>query len=795
MALDQRSAIAVLYADADRAVAERIGGLIGAPFRRAAADGDDTLVVVLSPELAKDARLLSEVMRGVDEQVRVIPVAVQSGLHKVGAFEPLTSLHWLLAAGLDDDDLRDVLSQAMSLDSAAASELDVLSSAAREWESQGRPIRAAFAGRELARKRALWDSITVGHPVFGDPVVTDFLTAGALRDQRRRRVLRGTAIVVTAVVLVGGGGLGWRFVREHLSSADAASAGQVRLSVATARAARDDLSAGRRRDALLAADEALRHASTRDAREAAREVLSLPLPSVTFQLGAVKPTAMTWSGSGRYLAAGSSDGRLWVLDTREREPVMRRAVGRADFLSLGFRVAGGHAGIAYRLSDGTHGTVPVPLPAGEETSGGDRPVSHGSVSASLFQDGVAFRDTRCANKANSACTAWSPATSGSVLGGLWNREALLAVATSGGDLDVFDAGEVLARSTALTRQHLSGNGGWATYLPQTKRTAVLDRGGGAYLADPGQPPPGDPRYVCWTVTDTGSQNIGQAFSDRVSGIDCRGRAQWSASDYDVGAALPPEARGNAGVADGTPAVDPVVEIGPRGTTALVIDRSGRAYLLQRTAAWTVASRVGAPATPGLRVAGVVFTADGTAAAAMLRPEDGGTATVVVLDLKRRSAVTFDIGAVSSEAELEAFSADHRSLAVSGADDGELIVDVVHRRTTPIRIGGRPIAFDETSRRLLLIGRPEGALPLPATLPFGVNTALSSARIYDVRSGELLCQEAFYQPAQPVGFVRPDLSAFVIDGFGPLYQQACVPPRNLRAALRSALASIVPVARP
>ncbi len=806
MVPDQRSAVVVLYADADHAVAERIGELISAPFRRTAVEGDKTLIVVLSPELAKDARLLSQAEHGADEQVRLIPVATQGGLDEITAFESLKSLHWIEVFRLDDDALRDVLLQAMNLNSDTAADLDVLSSAARAWHAQGRPLRAAFAGSELVRKQTLWDSLTAGHPVFGNEIVADFLTAGALRQKRRRRISRWTGTVLAAVVLIGCGGWGWQLVRERSASASAASAEQDRLSVQAAKTARDDLSAGRRRDALIEADGALDHASTRDAREVGREILSLPLPSTTFQLGAVKPAAMAWSRSGRYLAAGSSDGRLWVLDTRDRKRVVRRAVGRSAIRSLGFRVANTGAEVVYTLGDGTRGAAPVPLAAAEGGSDGSRVdrtatvSSDESASASLFHDGVAFRSTRCANKANSACTVWGPVTSGSTLGGLWNpHEALLAVATTGGDVDVFDAGRVLARSTTLTPRRLSGKGGWATYLPDTKRTAVVDADGAAYLAYPGEPSKGDERYACQTVHDTSSQNIGQAFNYRVSGLDCRGRVQWSVSDYDIAAALPPEAKGDAETASGEPSVEPVIEVGPRGTTALVVDRAGRAYLLRRTTTWTVALRTAVRLTPGLRVSGVVFTADGTAAAAMLRPEDGGAATVLVLDLKRPATAPFRIGAVSSSTDLDAFSADHRTLAlsgnVSGSNEGVLIVDVTHRSISATRIGGRPVAFDETSRRLLVIGAPDSSLPLPRTLPFGVNTAMSSARVYDVQSGELLCQELFYQPGQPVGFVRPDLTSFIIDGFGPLYQQGCAPPAHLRGALKSALASIVPVARP
>jgi hypothetical protein len=212
----------------------------------------------------------------------------------------------------------------------------------------------------------------------------------------------------------------------------------------------------------------------------------------------------------------------------------------------------------------------------------------------------------------------------------------------------------------------------------------------------------------------------------------------------------------------------------------------------------VVLRASARLAPGLRVAGVAFSADGDAAAAMLRPEDGGTATVLVLDLTRRTTAVFDIGAVSSSTELYALSADHRTLAVGGSapgsNEGVLIVDVLHRHFAVTRIGGVPTAFDETGQRLLVIGTAKGALPLPQRLPVGMNNSLSFARIYNVQSGELLCQEPFYQPDQPVGFVRPDLAAFIIDGFGPLYQQACIPPAQLRAALRSDLASVVPVGR-
>jgi hypothetical protein len=797
--------VAVIAAKADQEWVDRIVALLDMPVHRSVSEDDDVILLVASEATNQDAWLVNHVARRLEAGRRVIPIVTESEL--TDKLEILQELHWIEAQRAEDEALKRTLEHAIRIDSVTAAALGRLMTAADRWSRLGRHSRHLLNAAGLPSAVELWASVQADHAVLDESVMTAFLTASEQRAVRVRRWRRWTAASAILIFLAGSGVVGWRQLEQRAAADQAATADRERQASQAATVAADALRGGDERKSLQAAVIALDRASTRETRELSREVLSVPLPNVTFQLGTTTLTALAWSRTGRYLAVGSASGKLWMLDTTRRARAGAWTVGQNAVQRLRFTYLGDRPRIAYTLSLGTQGLVETTLT--EVDSARDHPraktntstSSHEQAAATLLHGGVLLTAPWCRSDSNGSCTTWLPATSGTATSSLWSpHEPVLAVTTSGGDVDLINAKAALSKSTAVVTPATSPPqpGVWAGYLAKEDRTVLVSPAGTAQLATRDNVPSGGDQFTCLPMVKR--KNLGRELSARVWSVDCRGAVRWSVTTDDIATALPTEARSYPQPPREPVSIAPAIEVGPTGTTALALDNAGRGYMLALRTGWTVVLRTTSAIHSDVELAGVVFTSDGTAAAAMLRPRDGGAASVLSFDLTRRTTRSLDIGAVSPNARLHAFSDNRETIALGddavGTTRSFLLINV-HSRERIVATGsvGIPVGFDTTGERLLTLGGETRSVPWPPALQTE-HVTLAFARIYNARNGELLCEAPFYQPSQPVAFVAPDLSAFVVDSYErPLLQHTCRPVDDLRASLIERLGSYVAIGSP
>ncbi|MEV4512598.1 hypothetical protein AB0K00_26965 [Dactylosporangium sp. NPDC049525] len=796
--------VTVVGAAADAMAVARLVRLLDLPEGPSASGDQPIVVVAVSSETVKDASLVARLEQRLSADGLVIPVAVHPAVQNLPS--ELQQLHHIAGHTLPDDELRDQLLHTIRMDPAAAASFGSLMASVNGWNGGGRRRRDLLDATVLRRMDTLWQSLPSAVTSGDEELVQAYLSAGwrHLHLVRRARaaavVVAGLAVLVTAVVIV-------LWQRDRNAAADqAALAERERLASAAAVEARSAMRAGDQLGSLRAALRGLDSASTRDIREATRQVLSVPMPDTTFRLGA-RPSTLAWSRTGRFLAVGLKPGTLWLLDVARRKHIGSWTSGSGAIDEVRFVERAGLVLLVFKPHDAAERTVETGLPVEEgqgpdvrDTADPHRSAS-GRIHAEVDQGGTQLLTVACHSKQNGSCSMWLPPTAGVAIGGAWSPAAdVLAVATSDGDVDVVDAAAVMARSTVLDLE-VTGTPSPDDRVGQLDgHLVMMSPRGRVTVAVPGTVPTDGTAWCRRTVQE---ENLGRDWDLRFAGVDCRGVVDWTADLRDIIAAIPLAQDDGSAPGERPVSVAASVVVSPTGTTAVALDSSGVALLLVRAESWTVVVRAAAGGS-GAGGPTAVFAADGMTAVMLVGQSTGATDSAVVFDVGRRSARVFPIGhgEAESHVELRLVSNDGRTAVIGGTTVGEKarirLLDLRSGHEVPASDSfGAPAALDVTGTRVLTVGGDVDAMPWP-TKTAG-NGTLSFARIYQTADGELLCQAPFYQPysvpAVGTPLVAPDLSATVTTYEAVVVQRTCDPDLELRPAVEARIAGFIDVSVP
>lgn len=294
---------------------------------RAAVEGSDGFVFVISPDSVSSRFCEQEVAHAVELNKRIVPVLLRD-VPDDQIPEGIRVRNWIPAGhGEQLEQSVERLVGALDTDLAWAKEHTRWLLKTLEWEGESRDRSFLLRGSELAAAEQ-WLASAADKDPQPIPLQTEYVVASRMAASRRQRALMGASLVVAAVAL----GL---LIFALISRNQAISARNTAKSQALAAESQTQLAVDPERSILLATS-ALRDATTPEALFALRRALDAStiryrLPDAGVQsCGFVNFTApgIAFRPDGRQLAEGLCGGSVVLADGRTGAVERRIRVGR-----------------------------------------------------------------------------------------------------------------------------------------------------------------------------------------------------------------------------------------------------------------------------------------------------------------------------------------------------------------------------------------------------------------------------------------------------------------------------------
>jgi WD40 repeat protein len=337
---------------------------------RAAVEGSDAFVFVISPDSVASPFCEQEVGHAVELNKRIVPLLLRP-VPDDQMPEGIRERNWIPADGANGfEPAVDRLVGALDTDLAWTKEHTRWLLKALEWEREQRDRSFLLRGAELGAAER-WLASAADMEPQPTALQTEYTVASRMAATRRQRAFAGASLIVTAVAIS-------LLVFALISRSQAISARNTAQSQALAADSQTQLNVDPERSILLAA-AALQEATTPQALFALRGALDASpirfrLPDAGVQscgFDNIVAPGVAFSPDGRQLAEGLCNGDVVLADARSGR-VERRihlggiAAGPVAYSSAGSELAAASVGHGVELIDLATGTV---RPTGQHTAG------------------------------------------------------------------------------------------------------------------------------------------------------------------------------------------------------------------------------------------------------------------------------------------------------------------------------------------------------------------------------------------------------------------------------------------